>query len=100
MRLTNLRAGVDRSPFAPAAEGVNSQAMIAHRKDRQSRVRGMVPAGRPGFCRVAPANLLRRGFFPSLSPAGVRIPMGEGNLGSSCGRRGTLLRGAPMAGGC
>jgi hypothetical protein len=81
--------------------------MIAHRKDRQSRVRGMVPAkgaglrpDGPGFCRVAPANLLRRGFFPSLALAGVRVPTGEGNLGSFCGRRGALLRVAPMAGGC
>jgi len=81
--------------------------MIAQRKNRQSRVRGTVPAkatglrpDRPGFCRVAPANLLRRGFFPSLDLAGVRVPRGEGNLGSFGGRRGTLLRVAPMAGGC
>lgn len=64
-----------------------------------AKIMGLQPNGQ-GFCRVAPANLLRRGFFPSLDLAGVRVPRGEGNLGSFFGRRSTLLRVAPASGGC
>jgi len=54
------------------------------------QVRGKVPA-ESGFTtrrtRVLPsnpANLLLLGFFPSPDQAGVRVPMGEGNLDPFC----------------